>query len=277
MKYLSLFVLALTLISMGCGHYIENSENYTPPSLKTEPRLFYPMAALENSYSGTPRVILYISKSGKVERSSILKSSGIGVLDSAAVEYARNFVFNPAKSNGEPINSRIAMDIKFEFSNQKWDANYYVADVLDLYNQIDKAMPDDRNAIEKEILKMHNIFVTNMKDLVNYNSFIGMVIEPDLYHEWKNDWDSWPLSFLLYHDFIQRFPDFNNLKRVKEELKNSLISDIQYIKSSYSKNRVTKLEKAIILSKIQKLVQNKYPNMINDLGLDVKNDSVSVF
>ena len=198
-------------------------------------------------------------------------------MDSAAVEYSKNFVFNPAKRNGEPINSRMAIDIKFEFSNQKWDANYYVAEVYDLYNQIAKAMPNDRNAIEKDILKMHNIFISKMKDLVNYNHFIGLVIQPDIYNEWKNDWNSWPLSFLLFHDFIQRFPDFNNLDLVKEELKNSLKSDIQYIKSTHSNSRVTNLGKEIILSKIKNLVENKYPDMINDIGLDAKIDSLSVF
>ncbi|MFZ0453949.1 MAG: energy transducer TonB [Ignavibacteriaceae bacterium] len=277
MKCLSLFILSLTLFIMGCGHYIENSENYTPPSLKSEPRLFYPMEALEKSYSGTPKVIIYISKNGSVERSTILKSSGIGILDSAAVEYSKNFIFNPARINGEPINSRMALEIKFEFSNQKWDANDYVEDITDLYNQIAKASPNDRIAIEKEILKMHDYFISKMRDMFNYNHVIGLVIEPGLYNEWKNDWNSWPLSFLLFQDFIQRFPDFNNLDLIKEELKNSLKSDIQYIKSTHSNSRVTILEKEIILSKIKKFVETKYPDMINDLGLDAKIDSLSVF
>ena len=277
MKYLSMFILALTLFSMGCGHYLENTENYTPPSLKNEPRLFYPMAALENSYSGTPRVILYISKNGTVERSAILKSSGIGILDSAAVEYSKNFVFNPAKRNGEPVNSRMAMDIRFEFSNQQWDVTDYVQEVNDLYQEVAESVPEDRNAIEKEILKMHNEFLSKMKDLANYNRFMGMVLSRNIYDEWKNDWDSWPLSFLLFHDFIQRFPDYSNLDAVKKELKNSLKADIQYIKSTHSNSRVSNLEKEILLSKIRNLVENKYPDMINDIGLDVKIDSLSVY
>ena len=277
MKYLSLCILALTLFSMGCGHYLENTENYTPPSLKNEPRLFYPMAALENSYSGTPRVILYISKNGTVERSAILKSSGIGILDSAAVEYSKNFVFNPAKRNGEPVNSRMAMDIRFEFSNQQWDVTDYVQEVNDLYQEVAESVPEDRNAIEKEILKMHNEFLSKMKDLANYNRFMGMVLSRNIYDEWKNDWDSWPLSFLLFHDFIQRFPDYSNLDAVKKELKNSLKADIQYIKSTHSNSRVSNLEKEILLSKIRNLVENKYPDMINDIGLDVKIDSLSVY
>jgi len=262
---------------MGCAHYIENNENYTPPSLKGEPRLFYPMAALENSYSGTPKVIIYISKEGTVERSAIIKSSGIGILDSAALEYSRNFIFNPAKVNGVPINSRMALEIKFEFSNQRWNSNYYVDEVIDLYNQIANSSPEDRIANEKEILNMHDYFISKMRDLVNYNHVIGLVIEPDLYNQWKNVWNSWPLSFLLYHDFIQRFPDFNNLDLVKKDLKNSLKSDIQYINSTYSSSRVTNIEKQILLSKIKTFVETKYPDMINDIGLDVKNDSVSVF
>lgn len=277
MKYLSMFILALTLFSMGCGHYLENAGNYTPPSLKSEPRLFYPLVAYENAYTGTPRVILYINKNGTVERAQILKSSGIVVLDSAAVVYSRNFVFNPAKINGKPVNSRMAMDIKFKLSNEKWDALSYVEEVKDLYDQIAEAIPIDRIAIEKQILEQHNEFVSKMKDLNNYNRFIGMVIKPNIYNEWKNDWDSWPLSFLLYHDFIQRFPDYSDLDQVKEELKNSLKYDIQYIKSSTYQSRVTNIEKNILLSKIRKLVENKYPSMINDIGLEVNADTLSVF
>ncbi len=126
MKYLSTVILALTLFSMGCGHYLESTANYSPPSLKSEPRLFYPLNALENGYAGTPRVIIYISKNGTVVQSRILKSSGVGVLDSAAVDYSKNFIFIPAKRNGEPVGSRMAMDIRFEFSNRRWDASNYV-------------------------------------------------------------------------------------------------------------------------------------------------------
>ena len=276
MKYLSPIILALTLFIIGCGHYLEKNGSYTPPSLKNEPRLFYPMAAYENAYSGTPRVILYINKLGIVVRAQILESSGIGVLDSAAVEYSKDFIFIPAKRNGEPVGSRMAMDIKFKLSNEKWDAESYVEDVNDLYEQIANANPDERNEIEKQIFKEHNEFVSKMKDLNNYNRFIGMVIQRDIYNEWKNVWDSWPLSFLLYHDFIQRFPDYSRLALVKEELKNSLKYNVQYIKSTTSQTRVSSIEKEILLSKIKKLVENKYPDMINDIGFDVKNDTLSV-
>jgi TonB family protein len=277
MKYLSLLICIITLFIMGCGHYLENNESYTPPSLKNNPRLLYPMVAYENAYSGTPKVILYINKAGKVERAQILESSGIEVLDSAAVEYSKNFIFNPATRNGEPVISRMAMDIKFELSNERWNSNSYVENVNDLYEQLAKAPSNKRSGIEKQILNMHNEFLDKMKDLNNYNNVIGMVIQPEIYNDWKKVWDSWPLSFLLYHDFIQRFPDFTNLDQVKMDLKNALKYNIQYIKNTSVHSKVTNIEKEILLSKIKKLVENKYPGMIKDIGLDAKNDSLSIF
>ena len=89
-KYL--IALVLILFSFGCGHYLENNGSYTFPSLKEEPVLYYPMAALQNSYSGTPRVVLYISKDGNVEKVQLAKSSGIGILDSAALDYSKNLI-----------------------------------------------------------------------------------------------------------------------------------------------------------------------------------------
>ncbi len=276
-KNINLVFLILLLFSIGCAPYFQNDENYTLPSLKEEPRLFYPMDALENSYSGTPRVVLYISKTGKVDKVELLKSSGIGVLDSAAVDYSKNFIFNPAERNGEPVNSRMAMDIKFEFSNQKWNAYQYVSDVKDLYDELATAVPEDRNDIETEIFEKHNEFNKKMKDITTFNQFVGMVISQNLNSEWKNDWDSYPLSFLLYHDFIQRFPDYKKLDDVKKKLQNALKYDVQYIKSTQVNDRVSKMEKNILLSKIRKLVKSEYPDMINEIGFDTKIDTISVF
>jgi TonB family protein len=262
---------------MGCADYFQGNENYTLPTLKEEPRLFYPMDALQNSYSGTPRVVLYISKTGKVEKVRLLKSSGFEVLDNAAIDYSKNFIFNPAQRNGSPIDSRIAMDIKFEFSNQTWNANKYVSDIKDLYEQLSTAVPLERNYIETEIFEKHNEFNKKMRDLTTYNQYIGMVISQNLNTEWKNNWNSYPLSFLLYHDFIQRFPDYNKLDDVKEKLESALKYNIQYIKSTQVNDRVSKIEKNILLSKIKNLVKNEYPDMINNIGLDIKVDTISVF
>ena len=274
-KYL--IALVLILFSFGCGHYLENNGSYTFPSLKEEPVLYYPMAALQNSYSGTPRVVLYISKDGNVEKVQLAKSSGIGILDSAALDYSKNFVFNPAMRNGQPVSSRMAMDIKFQFSNQNWNADAYVDEVKDLYDQLSYANPLERIKIENEILKMHIEFNKKMKDLTAYNDYIGMVISHNLYLEWKNDWNSWPLSFLLFHDFIQRFPDYNDLSTVKNRLQNSLKYDVQYIKSTTDNSRVTQIEKNILLAKIKKLVETNYPEMMNKIGLEMRVDTSSVF
>ena len=276
-KNINLVFLVLVLFSMGCANYFQGNEDYTLPTLKEEPRLFYPMDALQNSYSGTPRVVLFISKTGKVDKVQLLKSSGFGVLDSAAIDYSKNFIFNPAERNGQPVDSRMAMDIKFVFSNQTWNADRYVSEVKDLYDQLASAVPADRNDIETEIFEKHNEFNNKMKDLTTFNQYIGMVISQNLNAEWKNDWDSYPLSFLLYHDFIQRFPDYYKLNDVKKKLQNALKYNIQYINSTQVNDRVSKIEKNILLSKIKNLVKTDYPDMINEIGLDTKVDTITVF
>jgi TonB family protein len=271
-------VIFFVIFFTGCTNYLENSQqSYTPPVLKSQPILYYPKLAQENSYAGTPKVLLSISHTGMVDKVSILKSSGNGILDSAALNYCRNFVFYPALRNGNAINSRMAIDVKFTFTDKKWNADKYAENVNDLYDQLRLAPPDEKNSIKKDILEMHNEYIENMKDIINYNVFIKRVISPSLSSEWDKDWDSWPLSFLLYYDFMQRFPDFNNMTDARDRFNNSLRSDVEYIKVTAVRNQNLLMEKERLLERIKKFVAANYPEMLNELGFGSKSDTTSNF
>ena len=262
-------ILILSFIFMSCGGNLNLSrQDFTPPSLKSQPRLLYPKSAQENSYTGSAKVIMIISEVGIVEKANIAESSGSGILDSTAVRYCKSLLFNPALRNDKPVYSRMEMTVKFDLSGEAWDAKSYVEAVLDCYiriGQLNLFITENNNAkkneVEDEILNLHNEFVKNMTDVINFNFCVEQVIKPGLATEWKNDWDKWPLSFLLYHDFIQRFQDYNDLQKVKTLLKNALTEDLQYINNSpvYSSEEQTGKEK--LLSKIKKFINDNYPGI----------------
>ncbi len=262
-------LLMLSFIFMSCAGNLDLSkQNFTPPSLKNQPRLLYPKSALENSYTGSTKVIMIISESGNVKNAKVQESSGSDILDSAAVRYCKSLLFNPAVRNNKSVYSRMEITVKFDLSGQAWDAKKYVTAVHDLYeriNLLNRVITEnnraEKNEIEKEIFDWHNEFVKNMTDVVNFNFYVQQVIRPELSAEWKNDWDTWPLSFLVYHDFIQRFQDYNDLPNVKAQLKNALKEDIRYINDSIVYSSEERAGKEKLLSKIKKFINDNYPDI----------------
>ena len=274
---LNFLYILLMLVGLGCAHNIEKEENFIPPTVKNQPRLIYPRAAQENHYTGSAKINITVSKKGTVDKVSVRKSSGYEVLDHSALEYCKDLIFNPAIRNGEPVNSRVEWEIKFNFTEKNMEAYDYLRDINRLLLQIKYASPSERNSIENEIFEKDKSFVQNFKDGLTFNVVIGQILSPNLTAEWTNEWDSFPLSFLLFHDFMKRFPDYDSLAVVKSFMINSLKSDIHYIKNTRSEDHKIQMEKQTILSKIQKFITKNYPNInLNELGLDLKVNSVNI-
>ncbi|MBN1999396.1 TonB family protein [candidate division KSB1 bacterium] len=87
---------------------------FMPPQLRSHPQSSYPQKAQQQGLEGTVRLALFIDKSGKVTNIKIVETSGSELLDHAAKEYCKQFLFVPAKNGGIPIN--IWMEYKIHFS-----------------------------------------------------------------------------------------------------------------------------------------------------------------
>ncbi len=231
-KEIYLALLLSALLINNCRVEKTTIENFTPPKLISQPRLLYPKVAQENALWGTTKLILSINKNGEVDDIFIIKSSGHSILDSAALDYCKKLIFSPAKRNDTPINSKIEWVIKFNITEKSWDAETYLYEISQLYQKVELLTSRERIETERVILKKHNEFIQKFGDALNFNKVLSRVISSDIYKEWSRDWDGWPLSFLLYHDFLQRFKDYDSISVVKSLLVNSLKSDIQYIKNT---------------------------------------------
>ena len=77
-----------------------------------------------------------------------------------------------------------------------------------------------------------------------------------------------PLTFLLYHDFINRFKDFDSLDLVKAKMKTALKQDIQYLNQPNDLNIAANENNAVIIQKIEKFIEVNYPGInLNELRL----------
>ncbi len=266
--FIPLFIITL-LVGMSCTHetVTTRDELFTPPSYKYKPRLLYPKVAQEQAFTGSLKFVVRISRTGVVENVTAVTLSGNEALDSAAYQYCRDVVFYPAQRGGVAIPSRIEIPFTFGMSSPSWDGNSYVREVMFLIAQVNRLDPAGKNQVRREILKKHKEFVQNMADALNFNSYVEHVVLPATADEWKKDWDSWPLSFLLFHDFIQRFPEYDSLASVKQQLVAALGDDVRYIERTRASSARDREQKAAILEKIRTFLGVHYPAInLDDLG-----------
>jgi protein TonB len=84
-----------------------------PPVLLTEIKPDYPEEAKQSGQQGTVMVRVLVGEDGTVEEAIVLESSN-SVFESSAVEAASRCRFKPAKLEGNPTRSHVA--IPFQFS-----------------------------------------------------------------------------------------------------------------------------------------------------------------
>jgi TonB family protein len=265
-----LSIVALIAVTISCTHNMEKKteDNFIAPVVKSQPRLMYPKFAQTNGLIGNAKVLICVTNTGAVEKSLIRKSSGYDVLDNAAINYCNQLVFSPAIKNGEPVEAKIIWDIKFNISDFKWDANAFLFKMGRLFRNVATSKSDSEKRIyQKEILQKDSEFINNMRDGLAMNFTLKKILLPEICAEWDGVWDSWPLSFLLYHDFLKRYKDYDSISEVKTKLFSALEFDIRYIKNTFNYSEDSQKEIKLVLDKIKSFINKNYPEYYSSLNI----------
>lgn len=83
------------------------------PDARSNPPPSYPKTARRNGWEGKVLVHATITTRGTVSAASIVRSSGYGVLDSAAISAVRRWRFRPKTVGNQPVESTIEVPINF--------------------------------------------------------------------------------------------------------------------------------------------------------------------
>lgn len=92
----------------------QNNAKIRRPRLRKKFKINYPQAAKRLRLSGSLMLKIQILKNGRVGEIEVLKGSGMRILDKAAIESVKTWLFYPATKNGTPVNSRIKVPITFK-------------------------------------------------------------------------------------------------------------------------------------------------------------------
>lgn len=273
---IKIFITTLFFLSACTSTKQVFNENITEPVLKTEPKLIYPLDAQQENRSGSTVVTFTITKDGEVSQTRIHNSSGYRDLDNAAENFCKNLTFIPAKEYGEAIPSCMRWEVMFDLKELGRAIKSEIADINDLYEEAEKATGVSKLLIEKEILKKHKDIMSKVKDGIKLNDYIYGVVQNNIRSEWKDVSDSYPLTFLLFHDFISRFKDYDSLSAVKSLLEYSLNQDIDYLSLPGNFQEKDKANMAVLIQKIKSFVEINYPQIkLNDLVIKLNNNSIS--
>ncbi|MDZ7763997.1 MAG: energy transducer TonB [Melioribacteraceae bacterium] len=234
---------------------------YTLPVIKHQPRLVYPEQAAGMNYYGAAKIYLNISEQGIVEKVTLLESSGHKILDDAALDYCKEIEFEPAKKGGENVRCRMVQKVNFNLLDEDFSFDNYITRVKNLYGIEKDASKKEETRIQNEILKKHIEFVHKMSNVVSFNSALEKVILTETKSEWNQAWDNYPLTFLLFHDFIQRFPNYDSLEIVKNYLSEALKSDLEFINKTKTHSTVEEKTKVELVTKIKRFIEEKYPEI----------------
>lgn len=98
----------------GTGHIAPEAPS---PLDRTRPK--YPVEAREQGQEGVVDLRLRVNEAGAVEKVVVVKSSGHGLLDSAAEEGARKWLFRPAHRGKASIAAWVDVSIIFEIEDYR--------------------------------------------------------------------------------------------------------------------------------------------------------------
>ena len=243
---------------------LPKNDTIHPPILKNKVKLCYPSEAEKQGIEGRVNMSLLVDESGEVTLSKITRSSGHEILDKAAIEYTHKLKFDPAMINGVPSVVWVSWSVNYKSPETDFFQCDYIYKLNNLYKLADIYSGEKRNDILQNIILIHKDCIEYLKNKpeIDFNEIIKQVLLPEVYEEWKDLWKKWHLHFIVFQDFLLRYPDSELTSQVIADLLNFLDVDLANIKNSVNDNPQNQRKIEYIIKTIHCFLADKFPNSI---------------
>ena len=242
------------------------SEDVQPPVLLEQVAPVYPDQAQAEGLEGDVHLYLLVSDSGNVKHTKISKSSGYKLLDDAAIDYAKKLKFEPARKNGEPINIWLTWDVSYKLTPAETFCLDYVQKIERLFQLAERVHGEEKEPVLQKILDTHDRFINGLDESsgLNYNRYFQRFIAPQVYQRWKDLWQYLPLQFVVFDDFIFRYPESEKVSYAITRLIALIKDDIGRIKELDKSRPGFGKKKDQFLKIIYNFLNDNYPQAITD-------------
>ena len=212
--------------------FLSGCAGTSPPVLLNRVSPEYPTEAQEKGLEGKVRMTLLIAETGSVEVIRVVETSGHKVLDDAAVAYAQELKFDPARKRGRPTSVWLTWSVTFKPVSTYFQPRDYVIKIQDLFYEASRSTGAERESILQELINQHDYYARHItaNPELNYNEYLAQFVATAVSVQWQALWIDWPLRFPVYHDFILRYPDSDKVPYARKQLRDYLVDDIYRIK-----------------------------------------------
>lgn len=257
---LSVFAFLVIFVFLGC----HARKNRAPKLIKDSLVFIYPSEAREKQLEGTVILKILVNEQGVIEESEITTSSGYDILDETALKVAETARFKPAKIQGQKRSVWITWPLVFEITSLIFNPEEWIVKAKDYLYDINSNDITKRK-IARQALYYHykdfsRYMVKHRKLYLNEASL--RVVLPNIRKSWEIYENSWPLTFILFQDYVMRFPESIFHKEAEAYL-------VEYIKNEMFQFKVRVKERSLNLRdgnrfyyKLLAFLQKNYPDSI---------------
>jgi len=209
---LGCLAVAVVFIHLACFPVREAAPDYLPPQIEMEDLVsYYPLEAYLKGIEGRVVVLARIEETGDVSDVRLAVSSGEGILDSAAQVIAGVLRFTPAEVHGQPQASWLKVPIVFtldQVDKSSMNLKAWLRTAQDLQSAASAGEPEERRVAEWELLNHYAQLAQKMvgSRTVTANRIILEVAAIPVQDNWRDYQQVWPLPFVLFQDFLVRYP-----------------------------------------------------------------------
>ncbi len=253
-----------------------------PPKLKeTVSPPLYPWKAWQNRWEGRTRLRLLVNELGRVEQVRIAGSSGYDVLDSAAVEYGKTLSYEPASRAGKPVYIWIEQDVQFKFT--EGGPYFHPRGYAYQAARIMSALPDssdnnDRRRIQLlMLLNLHSDYVEYcaLNPYQNSNEIIKEILTSQVTEMWMPYMKSWPMPFMVFQDYLNRYPRSDWTGKAVRLFQEVLLSDLKHVSEISGQDSKMAEKRKDFVQRVRNLITDQIPGALKNKELEQFIESIS--
>ncbi len=212
-----MLILLLAALGVGCASH----SRLKPPRVASSIPLDYPLSAQLQRLEGEVSLTVFVSPEGKPEEVALSQSSGYEVLDDAALRFVRKLAFDPGTLDEKPLGAWTRLVLRYKLTEMAFEKDRWLSDVLGLQREIAR---ETEPALRETLLRR---LYTNYVGCVTYvdsrddpaiNGAIRSLVSKEMEANWQPFWDQYAAPFVLFDDFLTRFPDSEIADQARQDL-----------------------------------------------------------
>jgi TonB family protein len=240
---------------------------FTIPSLTQNYVPDYPAEAMMDGLEGSVEMNLLVGEDGTVGKAVVVRSSGFSILDNAAIQFAKKLKYNPAQKQGRPIEVWVSRVMHYQLVDRSFVPKEYMKTITALIGSVDETQGKERDRVLKTILDRYEGLAKYLDKYpnLNYNEYLQRIIRNDILEEWKVLWKNWPLHYLLFQDFVLRYPDQEDLnRRAINRLTYYMKKDIENARKRPGMDERQEVLRDLFLQKSQQFLEKALPGTMTE-------------